>query len=58
MAFHNTASRYIYSLGREGVLPTIVGETHDHHKSPHMASIVQSVLAALWVILFCVWLTA
>ncbi len=52
MAFHNTAARYIYSLGREGVLPKAVAETHDHHKSPHKASAVQTVLAALWVILY------
>jgi amino acid transporter len=52
MAFHNTTARYIYSLGREGVLPKFVAETHDHHKSPHKASAVQTVLAALWVILY------
>jgi amino acid transporter len=52
MAFHNTTARYIYSLGREGVLPKVVSETHDHHKSPHKASMVQSVLAAAWVILY------
>jgi amino acid transporter len=52
MAFHNTAARYMYSLGREGVLPRAVAETHDHHQSPHKASAVQSVLAAVWVILY------
>lgn len=52
MAFHNTAARYLYSLGREGVLPRAVAETHDHHKSPHKASAVQSVLAAVWVVLY------
>ena len=52
MAFHNTTARYIYSLGREGVLPKMVAETHDHHKSPHKASAVQTVLAAIWVILY------
>lgn len=52
MAFHNTASRYMYSLGREGVLPTVLGKTHTTHKSPHIASAVQTALAALWVILF------
>jgi amino acid transporter len=52
MAFHNTASRYMYSLGRDGVLPKAVAETHDHHKSPHKASMVQSVLAAVWVLLY------
>jgi amino acid transporter len=52
MAFHNTAARYMYSLAREGVLPRAVAETHDHHKSPHKASAVQSVLAAVWVVLY------
>ncbi len=52
MAFHNTASRYMYSLGREGVLPSFLGRTHPTHKSPHVASIVQTLLAALWVGLF------
>jgi amino acid transporter len=52
MAFHNTAARYMYSLAREGVLPASIAETHDHHKSPHKASVVQTVLAAIWVILF------
>ena len=52
MAFHNTASRYMYSLAREGVLPKSIAETHDHHKSPHKASVVQSVLAAVWVVLY------
>lgn len=52
MAFHNTASRYLYSLAREGVLPQAIAETHDHHKSPHKASALQSVLAAIWVLLY------
>lgn len=52
MAFHNTAARYMYSLGREGILPAAVSETHDHHKSPHKASAVQTVLAAAWVLIF------
>ncbi len=52
MAFHNTAARYMYSLGREGVLPAALGNTHDSYKSPHTASAVQSVLAAVWVLLY------
>ena len=52
MAFHNTAARYMYSLGREGVLPGALGTTHDSYKSPHRASAVQSVLAAIWVVLY------
>ncbi len=52
MAFHNTASRYMYSLGREGVLPTMFGSTHSVHSSPHVASMVQSGLAATWILLY------
>lgn len=52
MAFHNTAARYMYSLGREGVLPKFLGKTHPTHKSPHVASVVQTLLAVLWVGLF------
>jgi amino acid transporter len=49
MAFHNTTSRYFYSLGREGLLPRQLGRTHHRWKSPHIASITQSVIAALIV---------
>ena len=56
MAFHNTASRYIYSLAREGVLPSGLGATHPTFKSPHVASIAQTILAALWVSLFAYYM--
>ena len=56
MAFHNTAARYAYSLAREGVLPSALANTHDTFKSPHVASIIQTLLAALWVGLFAYYL--
>src|ERR1022692_1506825 len=49
MAFHNTTARYAYSLGREGLLPRQLGRTHHRYKSPHIASIAQTVVAALIV---------
>jgi amino acid transporter len=55
MAFHNTTARYAYSLGREGLLPRQLGRTHHRYKSPHIASIVQTVVAALIVIGFAVF---
>src|ERR1700674_1838550 len=55
MAFHNTAACYFYSLGREGVLPAALGKTTPKYKSPHIASIVQTVIAALIVIAFGVF---
>jgi amino acid transporter len=55
MAFHNTTGRYMYSLGREGVLPRALGRTHHKHKSPHIASTVQSVIAAVILIAFALF---
>ena len=55
MAFHNTTARYGYSLGREGLLPRALGRTHPRYKSPFVASIAQSVIAALIVIGFAVF---
>src|SRR6266852_853859 len=55
MAFHNTAARYFFSLGRERVLPAALGRTHVRYKSPHIASITQSVIAAVIVILFAIF---
>jgi amino acid transporter len=46
LAFHNTASRYLYAFGREGVVPPL-GRTHAKHKSPHVASVVQTIITAL-----------
>ncbi len=45
LAFHTAASRYIYAIGRE--LPatkTSLGATHATHQTPHVASMVQSVI--------------
>jgi amino acid transporter len=55
MAFHNTAARYFYSLGREGVFPAALGRTHPLHRSPYVASFTQSVIAAIIVILFAIF---
>lgn len=46
LAFHNSASRYLYAIGREGLHKALtpLGSTHDRHKSPHVASITQSVI--------------
>lgn len=55
MAFHNTAARYFYSLGREGLMPRAMGKTHHRWKSPHVASITQSVIAAIVIIGFAIF---
>ena len=47
LAFFNTATRYLFSMGREGILPRQVGRTHPTHKSPHVAAFIVGGLAAL-----------
>lgn len=51
IAFHNGMIRYLYSMGRERVLPQWFGKTHPRWKSPYTASAVQSAFSLL-VILF------
>ena len=55
MAFHNTTARYAYSLGREGLLPRRLGRTHPKYKSPYVASIAQTAVAALIVLGFALF---
>jgi amino acid transporter len=52
MAFHNVAMRYGYAMGREGILPKALGRTHKTHKSPYVASVTQTVIA---IVLVLVW---
>jgi amino acid transporter len=48
LAFHNAASRYLYAIGREIPLTSkSLGATHGTHQTPHIASIVQSVITLL-----------
>lgn len=49
IAFHNAAARYGYALGREGLIPRAFGRTHRHHRSPYVASLAQTVVAAVWL---------
>lgn len=52
IAFHNSSARYFYAMGREGLLPARLGWTHVRHRSPHVASVLQTVLSAVAVGLF------
>ena len=57
MAFHNCASRYIYAIGRENVIPGMrktIGATHPLHGSPHIAGLIQTLFAAVVVVFFAV----
>lgn len=51
-AWQNNAARYLYSLGRDRVLPRALGRTHRTHKSPHVALGIQTVIAVSTVAVF------
>jgi amino acid transporter len=52
LAFHNAINRYTHALSHEGVLPAALGRVHPRHRSPHIAGIVQTALAAAVVLGF------
>ncbi|CAN1600897.1 APC family permease [Pseudomonas sp. B21-028] len=52
LAFHNAAARYFYAIGRDGLLPRRLGTTHRVHQSPHMGSVLQSLISAVVVLIF------
>ena len=58
LAFHNGMVRYLYAMGREGIVPTIFGKTHPRYRSPHIAILAQSLCTVLLVSAFaCVMQT-
>ncbi|MCE6078017.1 APC family permease [Agrobacterium vitis] len=52
LAFHNGVARYMYVAGREGLLPKSVGTTHPIFQSPHVGSVIQTVITVLVVAVF------
>ena len=54
LAFYNTASRYLFSLGREQVLPGWLATTHRAHRSPHRAGMMVTAIVALYMLAFVV----
>lgn len=47
LAFHNATARYFYAMGRERVLPSVLGRTHPTTHSPWVGVVAQAVIAAL-----------
>lgn len=52
LAFHNTATRYIFALGRERLLPKRLAQVHPVHGSPYVASRVQAIFAFCVIFIF------
>ncbi|HHY67843.1 MAG TPA: APC family permease [Alicyclobacillus sp.] len=47
LACHNATTRVMYAMGRDGALPRIMGRTHAVHKTPHVAIVVDLIVALL-----------
>lgn len=51
LAFHNTIARYFHTMGGRGMLPAML-ETTNRRQAPGNASLVQTVIAAVVIVLF------
>ncbi|UGT55958.1 APC family permease [Nocardia asteroides] len=54
LATHNVLARYAFNLGVDEVLPQRIGYAHPRHGSPHLASVIVSVLAVVGFMTFVV----
>ena len=51
VALQNASSRYMFALGREGLLPRWLGQRHPKHGSPARANLVQTVVTSVVIAL-------
>lgn len=54
LTFHNNVARYLFSLGRQGVIWSKLGTTHPTRQSPAVACYVQIAMVAVVVAFFAV----
>jgi amino acid transporter len=54
LAIHNAANRYMFVLGRDGVLPAALGSVHRRRRSPHRASLTQTACTVVVVGVFAI----
>ncbi|MFE9201749.1 APC family permease [Micromonospora sp. NPDC007230] len=52
ISFHNTTARYAFALGRERVLPALFGQTSPLTGAPRAASLAQSALGLVVIVLY------
>jgi amino acid transporter len=55
LAFYNTASRYFYAMGREGLIPAALGRTHRKHHSPYIASMLVTAIVSIYILGFVIY---
>ncbi len=52
VSFHNSVARYSFALGREGVLPRVLGNTNARTGAPLVASLTQTVLGLAVIVVY------
>lgn len=52
MAFHNNVARYLFALGRSGLIWRGLGRTHPTRKTPHIAGLAQAVVLGVVIVVF------
>jgi amino acid transporter len=52
LAMHNASARYMFALGRDGLLPARLGGLHPRYGAPSAASAVQTTVTAVIVAVF------
>ncbi len=55
VTFHNNVSRYLFSLGRQGLIWKPLGWTLPSRQTPWVASVVQSVMVGVVIALFALF---
>ena len=50
-AMHQAMVRYLYALGRDGLVPSVFGRTHTHWHSPYLATFAQTGFTLLVLLL-------
>ncbi|HET6211825.1 MAG TPA: APC family permease, partial [Micromonosporaceae bacterium] len=54
LSFHSAVGRYMFALGREGVLPRPLGRTNLRTGAPRTASLVQSAFGVVVIVVYAV----
>lgn len=52
ISFHNTTARYVFALGRERVLPEVLGRTSPRTSSPKLGSLIQTGFGLLVIVVY------
>lgn len=50
LSFHNIVARYVFTLSNRRVFPGALGEAHASHGSPHLASGLDSIVVAVFIV--------